>query len=46
MLVLDAGDAFYVTLAEALDATLVTLDGRLAGAHGPKGRIEVLGGPS
>lgn len=36
-------DAFYVTLAEALDATLVTLDGRLARAHGPKCRIEVLG---
>jgi predicted nucleic acid-binding protein len=39
-------DAFYVTLAEALDATLVTLDGRLARAHGPMCRIEVLGGPS
>ena len=37
-------DAFYVTLAEALDATLVTLDGRLARAHGPTCRIEVLGG--
>lgn len=39
-------DAFYVTLAEALDATLVTLDGRLARAHGPTCRIEVLGGTS
>lgn len=39
-------DAFYVTLAEALDATLVTLDGRLARAHGPKCRIEVLGAPA
>jgi predicted nucleic acid-binding protein len=39
-------DAFYVTLAEALDATLVTLDGRLARAHGPKCRIEVLGTPA
>lgn len=36
-------DAFYVTLAEALNATLVTLDGRLARAHGPKCRIDVLG---
>lgn len=36
-------DAFYITLAEALDGTLVTLDGRLASAHGPKCRIEVLG---
>jgi predicted nucleic acid-binding protein len=39
-------DAFYVTLAEALDATLVTLDGRLARAHGPKCRIEVLSTPA
>ena len=36
-------DAFYVALAEALDATLLTLDGRLARAHGPKCRIEVIG---
>jgi predicted nucleic acid-binding protein len=36
-------DAFYVTLAEALNATLITLDERLARAHGPKCRIEVLG---
>jgi predicted nucleic acid-binding protein len=36
-------DAFYVTLAEALNATLVTLDGRLARAHGTKCHIEVLG---
>ncbi|HEY5858437.1 MAG TPA: type II toxin-antitoxin system VapC family toxin [Aldersonia sp.] len=36
-------DAFYVTLAEAMDATLITLDGRLAHAHGPRCRIEVLG---
>lgn len=36
-------DAFYVVLAEALNATLVTLDGRLARANGPKCRIEVLG---
>ncbi|MCW2650038.1 MAG: putative nucleic acid-binding protein contains domain [Mycobacterium sp.] len=37
-------DAFYVALAEAFDATLLTLDGRLALAHGPTCRIEVLGG--
>ncbi|MEP9417058.1 type II toxin-antitoxin system VapC family toxin [Gordonia sp. VNQ95] len=36
-------DAFYVTLAEALNATLVTLDAKLARAHGPTCRIEVLG---
>jgi predicted nucleic acid-binding protein len=36
-------DAFYVALAEAFDATLVTLDPRLARAHGPRCRIEVLG---
>lgn len=35
-------DAFYVALAEAFDATLVTLDARLARAHGPTCRIEVL----
>lgn len=34
-------DAFYVALAEAFDATLLTLDGRLARAHGPRCRIEV-----
>lgn len=36
-------DAFYVALAEALDATLLTMDQRLARAHGPQCRIEVLG---
>lgn len=36
-------DAFYVTLAEAMDATLITMDARLARAHGPRCRIEVLG---
>ena len=36
-------DAFYVTLAEAMDATLVTMDTRLARAPGPQCRIEVLG---
>lgn len=35
-------DAFYVTLAEAMDATLVTMDARLARAPGPQCRIEVL----
>lgn len=35
-------DAFYVALAEAFDATLLTLDARLARAHGPTCRIEVL----
>lgn len=35
-------DAFYVTLAEAMDATLLTMDGRLARAHGPQCRIEVI----
>jgi len=39
-------DAFYVALAEALDATLLTLDERLARAHGPECRIEVIGGPA
>lgn len=39
-------DAFYVTLAEALNATLLTLDGRLARAPGPTCRIEVLGTPA
>lgn len=38
-------DAFYVALAEAFDATLLTLDARLARAHGPTCRIEVLGPP-
>lgn len=36
-------DAFYVALAEAMDATLLTLDGRLARAHGPRCPIEVVG---
>jgi predicted nucleic acid-binding protein len=31
----------YVALAEALDVTLLTLDRRLAHAHGPTCRIEV-----
>ena len=36
-------DAFYVALAEAFDATLLTLDTRLARAHRPACRIEVVG---
>lgn len=38
-------DAFYVALAEAFDAPLLTLDARLARAHGPTCRVEVLNGP-
>lgn len=34
-------DALYVALAEALDATLLTLDERLARAEGPTCRIDV-----
>lgn len=37
-------DAFYVALAELFDATVLTLDRRLARAHGPACRIEVIGG--
>jgi predicted nucleic acid-binding protein len=37
-----AYDASYVAIAEALDCTLVTGDGRLARASGPRCRIEVL----
>jgi predicted nucleic acid-binding protein len=32
-----------VALAEAFDATLLTMDERLARAHGPTCRIDVLG---
>jgi len=35
-------DATYVALAEALDATLLTTDARLAGAPGPECMIEVI----
>jgi predicted nucleic acid-binding protein len=38
-------DAMYVALAEALDATLVTTDARLAGASGPTCAIEVISHP-
>jgi predicted nucleic acid-binding protein len=34
-------DAFYVALAEALDATLLTLDARLARSSGPRCRVLV-----
>lgn len=34
-------DAMYIALAEVLDATLLTLDQRLAGVTGPRCRIEV-----
>lgn len=36
-------DAFYVALAEALGATLLTFDARLARANGPQCHVEVLG---
>lgn len=35
-------DAMYVALAEVLDAVLLTTDGRLAAATGPRCAIEVL----
>jgi predicted nucleic acid-binding protein len=38
---LSAPDALYVALAEALDATLLTLDRRLARAEGPHCQVEV-----
>lgn len=37
-----AWDAFYVALAEAFEATLLTLDTRLARAKGPACTIEVV----
>lgn len=39
---LTAYDAVYVALAEALDATLVTRDRRLAAAPGHQARVEVV----
>ena len=38
-------DASYVALAEALDATLLTADRRLARATGPRCAIEILHSP-
>lgn len=35
-------DALYVALAEVLDAPLVTLDARVAGAPGVRARVEVI----
>ena len=37
-----AYDGVYIALAEALDATLLTRDGRLARSHGHRARIELL----
>lgn len=37
-----AYDAAYLALAEALDAPLLTLDARLARAHGHRARVELL----
>lgn len=39
---LTAYDATYVALAEALDCKLLTADGRLAGAPGPRCTIAVV----
>jgi predicted nucleic acid-binding protein len=39
---LTAYDAAYVALAEALDAPLLTCDGRLGRSHGHRARIELL----
>jgi len=41
---LTAYDAVYVALAEALNATLVSCDGRLARAPGMARRVELVGG--
>jgi predicted nucleic acid-binding protein len=37
-----ASDAAYVTLAERLDGPLLTCDGKLAGARGPRCRFELI----
>lgn len=42
---LSAPDALYVALAEALDAPLLTLDGRVARSHAPRCRVEVPASP-
>lgn len=41
---LAAYDAAFVVLAEQLDASLVTCDGRIAAAPGHHARVEVMGG--
>ncbi len=38
-------DAPFVALSEALNASLITCDSRLAGASGHKARIELFAGP-
>ena len=38
---LTAYDATFIALAEALDAPLVTCDGRLAAARGHRARVEL-----
>ncbi len=37
-----AYDAAYVTLAEALDAPLLTCDAKLARSHGRRAKIELI----
>jgi len=37
-----AYDATYVSLAEALDAPLLTCDGKLARSHGHRAKIELI----
>jgi predicted nucleic acid-binding protein len=37
-------DAMYVTLAELVDATVLTMDRRLARAVGPRCDFDVIGG--
>jgi len=39
---LTAYDAAYVALAEALEAPLITRDGRMASAHGHRAKIELV----
>jgi predicted nucleic acid-binding protein len=39
---ISAYDAVYVALAEALDATIITCDGRLATSPGHRARIELI----
>jgi len=43
---LSAYDAVYVALAEALDATLLTCDSRLARAPGAARRVELVKPPA